>query len=107
MTMMLFTDGTDTVVAADEADARKVLAEHCGEDHELAGDLRAVDPAKELSIHADDAYLTRGEECSGCGYGIATSPSGHNVGCPVGCPTKTAEQWAKEHGRGFLCSKEF
>lgn len=34
------------------------------------------------------------------------SPNGHARGCPVGCPAKTAAQWAADNGRGYLGSTE-
>lgn len=100
-----WTDGTHTMIATDEADARAVYAEEIGSTDAEYAILRAVDPAKELSIYDDEAHLPHGAECPGCGYGLATSPNGHQHGCRIGCPTKTAAQWAEE-GRGFLCSTE-
>lgn len=104
-TMRVWTDGTDTVVAADAADAAAVLAEYHGEGHAVI--LRPVDPDKEIAIHEDVDTLRYGEECPQCGFALATSRNGHHRGCPVGCPVKTAAQWAAENGRGFLCSTEY
>lgn len=104
----VWTNGTDTVVARDAADAAQVLAEHHGGDaRDFAGDLRPRgDSSAELGIYQDDE-LGRGEECSGCDSGLATSRNGHQHGCPVGCPVKTLAQWVAENGRGFLCSTEY
>lgn len=34
-------------------------------------------------------------------------PYGHYHHCPVGHPGKTCAEWARENGRGLLCSTEF
>jgi len=102
--MRVYTDGVNTVVAADEADARAVLADYT--DEGSTSELREVDPARELSIYEDGVSLRHGERCEACGFGSATSMNGHQRGCRVGCPTKTAAQWAADNGRSFLCSTE-
>ena len=33
-----------------------------------------------------------------------TFPNGHLRSCPLGSDTKTCAEWAKQEGRGFLCS---
>lgn len=101
----VWTDGVHTMVAADEADARAVYAEAIGALDAEYATLRAVDPTTELSIYDDEAHLPHGAACPGCGFGLATSLNGHQRGCRIGCPTKTAAQWAAG-GRGFLCSTE-
>lgn len=99
-----FTNGTDTVVALDIEDARLAMAEY-SEESDVAG-IRPIDDEKDLAIWTDDG-LCYGEECPKCGFGLATTRNGHHPTCPIGCPRKTAAEWAKENGRGFLCSTEY
>lgn len=99
-----FTNGTDTVVAHDLDDARLAMAEY-SEGSDVAG-IRPIDDEKDLSIWTDDG-LCYGEECPKCGYARATTRNGHDRTCPIGCPRKTAAEWARENGRGFLCSTEY
>lgn len=99
-----FTNGTDTVVALDIEDARFAMVEY-SEESDVAC-IRPIEDDKELSIWADDG-LCRGEECPKCGHAQSATHNGHDRTCPIGCPRKTAAEWARENGRGFLCSTEY
>lgn len=103
----LYKTRTDTVVARSLDDATAVIREHYDDDHEsIFEGLAQVDDDAPLTIWSDND-LDYGTACEGCGYGLATSPNGHQRGCPIGHPTKTAREWASEEGRGFLCSTEY
>ncbi len=106
MTLRCWKNGSDTVSAESAEDAVAVLREVYGEDSGVSEQMVVVDDAAEFSVYDEDVYLARGEECTGCGFGVATSPNGHNRGCAIGCPTKTAAQWAEHTGRGLVCSTE-
>lgn len=75
-----YTNGTDTVVASDEDDGASVVAEHLGERVEDVGALHRVDDATVLKILDEET-----------GASVA----------------KTAAEWARSNGRGFLCSTEW
>ena len=84
--MKCFSDGTDTVVAASEHDAYAVWKEWCGADYHDA------DPfARLLELPADKVLAITTDD----------GPDGHEK------RTQTCAEWAKENGRGFLCSTEF
>lgn len=71
----------DCVVAASEADASVVWAEHCGEayDEEYSGKWKRLDDEKPLVVNDEvDGQIER-----------------------------RAIDWATIHGRGFLCSTEY
>lgn len=87
--MKVYTNGTDKVVAESATDAVAVMREFTGEE---GGEFCEVDPSHEFSIYNEVDFPRGGK---------------HSRGCPVGCPTKTAAQWAQDEGRGFLCSTEF
>lgn len=99
-----FTNGTDTVVAHDIEDARVAMREYLDESDTES--IRSIDDEKELSIWQDEV-LCRGEECPKCGHARSSTRNGHDRTCPIGCPRKTAAEWARENGRGFLCSTEY
>lgn len=83
--MMLFTDGVDTVCAADFADAAKAWAEHCGSTW-------------------DEATGDRFEECW---EAIPNDQSITVSGDDGSKETKTAREWAESNGRGFAWSTEY
>lgn len=84
--MRVFTNGTDTVVAADLADAQRVVEAHYGATFEQEG--WSLDEWREV---AGDKTIS-----------ICTNPDEDSD--PV---SKTASEWASSDGRGFLCSTEF
>jgi hypothetical protein len=76
----VFSDGTDTVVAASLEDALAVWTEHAGEREDDMDPFELVPDEKPLTItDADDGTME----------------------------TKTAGQWADDNGRGFMCSTEW
>ncbi len=79
-TLQVWTDGTDTVVAADLADVRRVIEEQYGSWESSDDNWRRISDDKPIRIHADDHT--------------------HVV-------TKTAREWAESDGRGLLCSTEY
>lgn len=103
--MYVFSNGTDTVVAADKEDALAVYAAAYGDDfQEEHGPFELVPPDKELAIAFEDEPEGEGEpDVSGLE--------------PIRPPDKkrywtvkyrtTAEDWARRNGRGMLCSTEF
>ena len=85
--MKVFTNDTDTVVAADLADVERVVEDHYGYTFEQEGmsldDWSEVPPDEPITI---------------CNF--------HNCG-PDDKETRTAAEWAATEGRGFLCSTEW
>ena len=109
-----FTNGTDTVIAASADDAWAVWEEHTGEkraDYEKPGEIawRAVDGLKMMGVWTDDVSEPTAACCLNWARKLLPAkrtPNDHAPGCRVGCPTKTAAEWAAE-GRGFLCSTDW
>ena len=85
--MRVFTDDTDTVVAADLADARKVWEEHHGSTFE-----------QEMMSLEDWSEVPEDEVITICNF--------HGNGSDDKV-TRTASEWAAQNGRGFLCSTEW
>ncbi len=85
--LRVFTNRTDTVVAADLADCQVVVEMQYGATFEQEGwtldEWNEVDSQKSITIR----------NVNGNGW--------DDVG------TKTAAEWAASHGRGFLCSTEW
>lgn len=123
--------GPDTVCAESETDALIVWHEHAGElTSDYEDDVKQVSDEKIVTIWEEDvppwqtcacnltsdpsgvtveiegapAAMTRSDESRRRGD---CHPNGHRRSCPVGSTTKTASEWAKETGRGFLCSTEY
>lgn len=94
--LKVWTDGTDTFVAEDLDDLRRVKSAYLSAtnspddpwdptgDMGAPGDFDMVPPEKAIAIRYDDAP-TKAEEKR----------------------TQTALEWAIENGRGLLCSTEF
>lgn len=86
--LRVWTDDTDTVVAADLADAQKVWEEHHGSTFEqemmTLDDWSQVPDDKPITIHNVDGRGTDDDKL-----------------------TLTAAEWAARDGRGFLCSTEW
>lgn len=93
--LRVFTNDTDTVVAADLADAQRVVEAHYGVTFEQEGwsldEWCEVPGDKLITIRDDDRVIWR--------------PVG-DTGSD-GRETKTAAEWAMSNGRGFLCSTEY
>ena len=88
-TLHCYTDGTDTVVALSPEDALLAWAEHIGDiEYRDEGDASfgQLPDDKPLSIICDEDGNPDDE-----GEAI----------------TKTAAEWARDQGRGFLCSTEY
>lgn len=81
MTLKVWTDATDTVIAEDIHDVRRVMEAHAGSWESSDGDWRVIDGDKQIKIH----NLTGHEDTV----------------------AKTADEWVKSEGRGFLCSTEW
>ena len=79
--LKVWTDGTDTVIAEDIRAVQKVMEVHAGSWESSDGDWRVIDGAKLIKIH---------------------NFTGHED-----IVTKTADEWVKAEGRGFLCSTEW
>lgn len=75
-----WTNGVDTAVASDADDARIVVADMLGDHVEDVSPMRRIE---------DDKVLT-----------ILDENTGESI-------TKTASEWARSNGRGFLCSTEW
>lgn len=87
--LRVWTDGYDTVIAADPEHATKVWEATIGElrsSHRGVGEWRAVPAEVPIAIRVD--LVLGGRE-----FGEVLM-------------TKTAEEWAKVYGAGFLCSTE-
>lgn len=84
--LRVFTNGTDTVVAADLADAQRVVEAHHGVTFEQEG--WSLDEWEEVP---SDQLITIWDE----GYDALLYTS------------KTAADWVASDGRGFLCSTEY
>lgn len=90
MTLHVFTDDADTVIATDIIDASIVWSEQMGgepEDHEVEWDQ--IPPDQEITIWCD-----------------SDGEPGDPGECGTEQLTKTAAQWAIDRGRGFLCTTE-
>lgn len=85
--MKLWTDDHDTVVAADLADAQKVWEEHNGSTFEQ--EMMTLDDWEQVP---DDKLVTI---CNIHDRGVDDKE------------TRTAAEWAKLNGRGFLCSVDW
>lgn len=85
--LKVFTNHTDTVVAKDLPDAQRVMEEHNGSTFEQEG--WTLDEWGEVP---DDKIITI---CNINDHG------------PDDKAAKTAAEWVKENGRGFLCSTEW
>ena len=127
--------GPDTVCAETREDALAVWCEHTGEPPDNATesygeDVEQVPDEKPITIWDEDsppwqtcacnltsdptrvtvevegapATMTRSDESRRRGD---CHPNGHRRSCSVGSTSKTAGEWAKETGRGFLCSTEY
>ena len=75
-----WTNGVDTAVASDAAEARVIVADMLGDHVEDVSPMRRIE---------DDKVLT-----------ILNENTGESI-------TKTAGEWAQSNGRGFLCSSEW
>lgn len=80
-TLKVWTDATDTVIAEDIRDVRRVMESHAGSWESNDGDWRVIEDDKLIKIH---------------------NVTGHED-----IVEKTADEWVKAEGRGFLCSTEW
>ena len=83
----MFTNDTDTIVAEDLADVAIVLADHYGSS--MAEEGWTLD---EWGLVTDDTSITI-RNVHGNGWDDKE--------------TRSAAEWAKQNGRGFLCSTEW
>ena len=88
-TLKVWTNDTDTIVAADMADVRAVIVELQGGDDYFTEDEWGEVPSSEpITITNMDVEDENGQ----------TTPTK---------VTKTAGEWAATEGRGLLCSTEY
>lgn len=113
MHLRCFKIGPDRVIAADEADARKVIEEAYG-DGEVGTDLpcEPVPDERPILIVLDDAPEANTCDCLEWAHEASDDitahycRNGHRKGCAVGCPELPAAEWVLRNGRGLLCSTE-
>ena len=102
MTLHVYTNDTDTVIAADLDDVRAIVEAQIGCTLEAEGwsldDWRQVPDDKPLTIVDNEGDLAKRGET------IIPPPPGLDVYPRV---TKTCAEWVASDGRGFLCSTEF
>lgn len=80
--LKVWTNDTDTVIAADLADVKRVIADHYGSDE----------------FDEDDSWRLRSDE---------RPLKIHNFDGNETAVTKTNAEWIASEGRGFLCSTEY
>lgn len=105
-----YTDGTNTVAARDEDDARAVVAEYIGGPVEDFDPMTRVPDDKVIAVWLDGVTVDP-VACDCADYVRETerdlhTPNGHHPRCGVGHPSKTAAEWVRENGRGLICSTE-
>lgn len=88
-TLHVYTDGLDWVIARSPSDARRANEPN---NHPEFGQFKRVPDDEVIAIPANK----RGE--------LADYNSSYTRRYAV---KKTAAQWAKEHGRGHLCGKDY
>lgn len=77
----VWTNDTDTVVAASIEDVKAIIVELHGSFEDEEGDWRTLPDDKPITIH--------------------------NIDGAGSIATRTAKEWAEVNGRGFLCSTEW
>lgn len=90
--LYVYCNGTDWVIACDEADALAVWCEYTGqarEDYDISEPFEQWPDDRLLSVFTDE-------------HGNICEP-GDDGGAPM---KRTCREWAKLEGRGFLCSTE-
>lgn len=97
MTLKVWTNDTDTVIAEDLADVRKIIEEMYGSWEEFdREDWHAYPDDRVLRIVDDEGDLRER------GFATTTNPlTGHEV------VARTCAEWIASEGRGFLCSTEY
>lgn len=104
-----YTDGTNTVVARGEDDARVIVAEYIGGPIEDFDPMTRVPDDKVIAVWIDgvevDALSCVCATYASTNLGRRT-PNGHHPVCAIAHPRKTAREWVREVGRGLICSTE-
>lgn len=99
MALKVFEDGTDTYVAENLDDLRKLVEERLGCTLEMEGrsidDFEECPPDKVIRIHDIEGDLRER------GFVAEETPLGHSV------VARTAAEWIASEGRGLLCSTEY
>jgi len=79
--------------------------DHC--DCKAKLDAHKADVAKKIAAIEAQPAVARAMLWAAVPKHPRTHPNGHLLECDVGCERKTCGQWAKQSGRGFLCSTEY
>ena len=81
-TLAVWTDGEDTVIATSAEDAVAVYEDYCGKRDDGADPFVRVPDHRVITIRSDDPDEPNEDE-------------------------RTAAQWVRKNGRGFLCSASY
>lgn len=104
-----YADGTNTVAARNEEDARAIVAEYIGGPVEDFDSMTRVPDDKVIAVWIDGVEVDAAS-CVCADYARTDlgrrTPNGHHTACAVAHPSKTAREWVNENGRGLICSTE-